>query len=825
MNQPDLALTSPSSTHLHQEELIGEILADYRLGWLSRHASLLGRKEVLTGKAKFGIFGDGKELPQLAMAKAFKAGDIRTGYYRDQTFMLATGMTTLDAFFAQLYAHPSLEHEPASGGRSMNGHFATRWLDSSGEFVDLTQGPQSTADISPTGGQMGRGLGIAFASKWYRQHTEQASQSPFSVNGNEISFVTIGNASTSEGHFWETINAAGVLQVPMMVSIWDDAYGISVPATYQTTKENIGSLLQGFRTGPDGKGFRFYTCPGWDYPRLCALYLKAADACREDHMPVLFHVTELTQPQGHSTSGSHERYKSPERLQWEKENDGLVRMRSWLLEQEWADEALLDQIEAEAAAEAKEAQTRAYQAFRQSITPWYDEVNQGLQALALALSQVSSLALSSLQPLINNLQTEREPLRRDLMQALRRSLWVAHQNNLHHHDNPGIRDASKNLLNLRSRMEGMHHVFYNRGLHSLSSSSINHLNPVPARFSESSPELNGFEVLNQCFDYWLANEPTFFALGEDVGKIGDVNQGFAGLQEKHGESRVTDTGIREMSIVGQGLGAAMRGLRPLVEIQYLDYLLFALQILSDDAATLQYRSAGGQKAPLIVRTRGHRLEGIWHSGSPMGMILHSLRGMLVLVPRNMVQAAGFYNTLMHCDEPALVVECLNGYRLKEKRPDNLHEFRVVPGHAEILREGSDLTLVTYGSCCRIAMEAADLLQNMGLSIEVVDAQSLLPFDVTGLCAQSLRKTSRLLILDEDVPGGASSYLLQQILEVQNGFSLLDWAPVTLTAQAHRPAYGSDGDYFSKPSVDDVVEAVWGLMSRAEPGYYPPLPTS
>ncbi|MFM9142825.1 MAG: thiamine pyrophosphate-dependent enzyme [Bacteroidota bacterium] len=823
MTLQDLALSSPSMTKITKEAMIQEVLADYRLGWLSRHASLLGRKEVLTGKAKFGIFGDGKELPQLAMAKAFKAGDIRSGYYRDQTFMLATGMTTLDAFFAQLYAHPSLEHEPASGGRSMNGHFATRWLDASGEFQDLTQGPQSTADISPTGGQMGRGLGIAFASKWYREHPELSQQSPFSHNGNEVSFVTIGNASTSEGHFWESINAAGVLQVPLLVSIWDDAYGISVPASYQTTKENIGALLQGFRTGPDGRGFRFYTCPGWDYPRLCALYLKAADACRADHMPALFHVTELTQPQGHSTSGSHERYKSAERLQWEKENDGLVRMRAWLLDQAIADEATLDQIEAEAATEAKAAQTRAYQTFRIGIAPWLEEVSQHLQALAQSLQAQSVPSLSAIQDIIQTLEREREPLRRDLMQALRRSLWMAHQHQWHAHSDAGIRDACKNLLALRSRMDGMHQVFYNRGLHSQSPAAVSNLTPIPPKYSDTAPELNGFELLNRCFDYWLANESTFLALGEDVGKIGDVNQGFAGLQEKYGESRVTDTGIREMSIVGQGLGAAMRGLRPLVEIQYLDYLLFALQIMSDDLATLQYRSAGGQKAPLIVRTRGHRLEGIWHSGSPMGMILHALRGMMVLVPRNMVQAAGFYNTLMQGDEPALVVECLNGYRLKERVPDNLHTFRVVPGQAEILREGSDLTLVTYGSCCRIAMEAADYLQKLGVSVEVVDAQSLLPFDVQGLCAQSLRKTSRLMILDEDVPGGASSYLLQQILEVQKGFSLLDWAPITLTAQAHRPAYGSDGDYFSKPSVDDVVEAVWSLMAQAEPGYYQPFP--
>jgi pyruvate/2-oxoglutarate/acetoin dehydrogenase E1 component/TPP-dependent pyruvate/acetoin dehydrogenase alpha subunit len=849
MEIPAKTASSPSQTALNKEELVAEVLRDYRTGWESRHASLLGRKEVLTGKAKFGIFGDGKELPQLAMAKAFRDGDIRSGYYRDQTFMLATGMMTLEGFFAQLYAHTSVEHEPASGGRSMNGHFATRWLDHQGQSVNLTDKPQSTADISPTGGQMGRGLGIAYASKLYRALPNLPSPSKFSRGGHEISYVTIGNASTSEGHFWEVINAGGVLQVPLFVSIWDDGYGISVPAAYQTTKENIGALLQGFRTGPDGNGYRLYTCPGWDYPRLCALYLKAADLCRQEHMPVLFHVTELTQPQGHSTSGSHERYKSPERLQWEKDHDGLTRMRTWILSQGFADADTLDRIETEAATRAKEALNKAYHAFRDDLNSWTSETLQSLEAWSTALqTQISTVstkdrsaetALGNTDTLTRNnlltqcaaaversiadLRAEREPLRRDIMQALRRSLWTAHRLGISTWASDSVQGAYRQSLGLRSRLEGLHSLLYNRGLHSQSSDAAVKVQAVGAQYAENTESINGFEILNRCFDYWLREDPRFVALGEDVGKIGDVNQGFAGLQEKYGDLRVSDTGIREMSIVGQGLGAAMRGLRPLVEIQYLDYLLYAIQILSDDVATLQYRTAGGQKAPLIVRTRGHRLEGIWHSGSPMGMILHALRGMHVLVPRNMVQAVGFYNTLMKSDEPALVIECLNGYRLKETLPSNLHDFCVIPGQAEILRQGEDLTLVTYGSCCRIAMEASDLLEGLGISIEVIDAQSLLPFDEEGLCAKSLRKTSRLLVLDEDVPGGASAYLLQQILERQGGFPLLDWAPQTLTAQAHRPAYGSDGDYFSKPSVDDVVEAVWSLMASAEPGYFAPLP--
>ncbi|MBM3935658.1 MAG: transketolase [Sphingomonadales bacterium] len=842
MEIPVETLHSPSQTTLNKDELVGEVLRDYQTGWESRHASLLGRKEVLTGKAKFGIFGDGKELPQLAMAKAFRAGDIRSGYYRDQTFMLATGMMTLEGFFAQLYAHSSLEHEPASGGRSMNGHFATRWLDQQGQTLNLTDKPQSTADVSPTGGQMGRGLGIAYASKLYRSLPDLHSSSAFSRGGNEISYVTIGNAATSEGHFWEVINAGGVLQVPLFVSIWDDGYGISVPAAYQTTKENIGALLQGFRTGPDGNGYRLYTCPGWDYPRLCALYLKASDLCRQDHMPVLFHVTELTQPQGHSTSGSHERYKSPERLQWEKDQDGLSRMRAWILTQGFAEESTLDRIETEAARRAKEAQNKAYLAFREDLNTWAADTLYSLEEWSTAIKTqiASSVGQGSESPgdpvtaaiqqtaiaideATTALRSEREPLRRDIMQALRRSIWTAHHQGITNWASELVQQSYRQTQGLRSRLESLHYLLYNRGLHSQSAEAAEQMRPVAPQYSTEAESLNGFEILNRCFEYWFREDPRFVALGEDVGKIGDVNQGFAGLQEKFGDLRVSDTGIREMSIVGQGLGAAMRGLRPLVEIQYLDYLLYAIQILSDDVATLQYRTASGQKAPLIVRTRGHRLEGIWHSGSPMGMILHAIRGMHVLVPRNMVQAVGFYNTLMKSDEPALVIECLNGYRLKETLPSNLLEIRVVPGQAEILRQGEDLTLVTYGSCCRIAMEAADLLAGLGISIEVIDAQSLLPFDKTELCVQSLRKTSRLLILDEDVPGGASAYILQQILERQGGFALLDWAPQTLTAQAHRPAYGSDGDYFSKPSVDDVVETVWSLMSSAEPGYFAPLP--
>jgi len=791
------------------EEFKKEVLSDYRTAWISRQASLIGRKEVLTGKAKFGIFGDGKEIPQLAMARAFAAGDIRSGYYRDQTFMLAKGLTSIRQFFAQLYAHPSLESEPASGGRLMNGHFSTRFLDDQGHWRALSEELHSTCDISPTAGQMGRALGIAYASKLYRNHPTLSNSTPFSRGGREISFATIGNASTSEGHFWETLNAAAVLQVPLFISIWDDEYGISVPARYQTAKENLSSLLSGFQTEPHRPGIKLYTLRGWDYPALCAAYQEAAQDMRQSHMPVVFHITELTQPQGHSTSGSHERYKSNERLEWERQHDGIVKMRAWMLEAGMATEAEIAVIEEEGLQYTKAEQRAAYQEFRREIDEMASETTGALSDLAQQTTQIAPEVGTHLQSIRQN----KEPLRRDLVSALRSGILAAR-------NHPS--DARHRVQALLKKFSEQHQTLFSSHLYSQSAQSTQNHRPIPAVYSDKSVTINGYEVLNMAFSDILKREPAFFAIGEDVGKIGDVNQGFAGLQEIYGENRVTDTGIREMSIVGQGVGAAMRGLRPLAEIQYLDYLLYALQILSDDLATLHYRTVGGQKAPLIVRTRGHRLEGIWHSGSPMGMILHSIRGILLLVPRNMVQAVGFYNMLLACDEPAVVIESLNGYRLKERVPENLLEFTLAPGIPEVLRAGTDLTLITYGSCCRMAIEAAERLLELGIDVEVIDVQSLIPFDTEHRLVASIRKTNRFIIVDEDVPGGASSYIYQQVMEVQQAYFYLDSPGRTLTAREHRPAYGSDGDYFSKPSVDDMVEAVYSMMSEADPNLFPPV---
>ena len=800
------AYNSVESQALSFEDFKKEVIADYKLAFESRQASLLGRKEVLTGKAKFGIFGDGKEVAQLAMAKAFQAGDIRSGYYRDQTFMFATGMSDIRKFFAQLYAHVSLEAEPASAGRLMNGHFASRFLDESGQWKDLTAEPHSTSDISPTAGQMGRALGIAYASKLYRDNPDLHSLTQFSKQGNEVSFVTIGNASTSEGHFWETVNAAGVLQVPLAINIWDDQYGISVPAKYQTTKENLSDILGGFASNENGNGYRMYTVKGWDYPTLCETYLTAIADMRETHMPAIIHVTEITQPQGHSTSGSHERYKSSERLQWEQEHDCLVKMREWMIGQGIADEATLDALEQEAAQFVKSEQKAAYDAFRADIEAEKTEALAVLDTLIAASAHGEKLG-----KLRTELASTKDAIRKDVMSTLRKALRVCR------FEPTPQREA---VAAYKKQLDALNQERYSSYLYSESNGSALQVTEIPAEFSEKSQSLNGYEILNKAFDHILATEARFFAIGEDVGKIGDVNQGFAGLQEKHGEIRVTDTGIREMTIVGQGFGAAMRGLRPLVEIQYLDYLLYALQIMSDDIATLQYRTKGGQKAPLIIRTRGHRLEGIWHSGSPIGMILNSIRGMHFLVPRNMVQAVGFYNTLLKADEPALVIECLNGYRLKERMPDNLHEFTVPLGKPEVLREGDDISLITYGSCCRIVLEAAEQLAEVGISVEVVDVQSLLPFDLNHDLVKSVKKTNRFLIVDEDVPGGASAFIYQHLMEKQGAYFWLDSPGRTLTAKAHRPAYGTDGDYFSKPSVEDVVEQVYAIMSEVEPGAYP-----
>lgn len=794
------------------EEMREEVLNDYRLAWESRHASLLGRKEVLTGKAKFGIFGDGKEVAQVAMAKAFEVGDIRSGYYRDQTFMFATGMSDVQKFFAQLYAHVDVVAEPSSAGRSMNGHFGSRFLNDDGTWKDLTAAPQSSSDISPTGGQMGRALGLAFASKLYRENPELTPEvaKGFSNNGNEVVFATIGNASTSEGHFWETVNAAGVLSVPLAISIWDDEYGISVPARYQTTKQNLSELLSGFNVDESGQGFLLYRCEGWNYPALCEMYLRGIAEVRERHLPAIFHIVEMTQPQGHSTSGSHERYKSKDRLEWEQANDCLQGMRRFLLSEGLADEDTLNAIEAEAKKMAETARKAAWTAFRNEIDAERTAAIEAMEELMSTLGQHA--AAEKVKSLIDGLRSAIDPGRKEVLETVRRALLASREA----HTTPAFSD-------LKAWLDGevkLNAERYSNELYATGEGSLLGVKAVAAKYPNEPTMVNGYELLNKFFDHTLTHNPRFFALGEDVGKIGDVNQGFMGMQDKHGEHRVTDTGIREMTIVGQGYGAAMRGLRPLVEIQYLDYLLYALQLMSDDIATLRWRTKAGQQAPLIIRTRGHRLEGIWHSGSPMGMIINAVRGMHVLVPRNTTQAVGFYNALLQSNEPGLVIECLNGYRLKEALPENLNEFTLRPGEPEVIRQGTDVTLVTYGSSCRLAVEAGKILAELGVEIEVVDVQSLLPFDVNHSIVESLKKTNRILFFDEDVPGGATAFMYQQVIEEQGGFRWLDQPAKTLTAKAHRPAYGSDGDYFSKPSIDDIVETIYGMVAEDDPANFP-----
>lgn len=781
------------------------VLADYRLACESREASLLGRKEVFMGKAKFGIFGDGKEVAQLAMAKVFKPGDIRSGYYRDQTFMLAIGEMNLHHYFAQLYAHTDVEADPATAGRLMNGHFATRMLNEAGELKAISKLKNSSADISPTASQMPRLVGLAYASKLFRNNPELNSYTDLSTNGNEIAFGTIGNASTSEGMFFEAINAAGVLQVPMLISVWDDDYGISVPKEYQTTKGSISKILAGFQRDNKDKGFEILTVKGWDYQALCKMYEKAEKICREEHVPVLVHVVEMTQPQGHSTSGSHERYKSKERLAWENEFDCLRQMRKWIVAQGIVSEGELDELEKEAKATAKKIKDESWKAFNKTIQQEQKELVSLLERCEGEHSEVRAI-VETLNKTIN-------PVHYDSIKAAKAALRALAGKN------SAIKDSVKEWV---QKVSNANYGRFNSHLFSQSTESAFQVQGVAAQYSDNSLLVDGREVLRACFTEALNRDPRILAFGEDVGKIGDVNQGFAGLQEKFGELRVTDTGIRECTIVGQGIGLALRGLRPIAEIQYLDYLLYAIQILSDDLANLQYRTKGGQKAPLIVRTRGHRLEGVWHAGSPMGMILNSLRGMLVLVPRNMVQAAGFYNTLFKSDDPALVIECLNGYRLKEKLPDNVGEFCVPIGEPEILQEGNDVTIVTYGSMCRVVMEAVEELDKKGISCEVIDVQSLLPFDIRHTIVASLKKTNRIVFADEDVPGGATAFMMQQVLEVQKGYQYLDSAPLTITAKEHRPAYGSDGDYFSKPNPEEIFESVYEMMSEVNSGKYNPL---
>ncbi|MEJ8803995.1 alpha-ketoacid dehydrogenase subunit alpha/beta [Pontibacter sp. H249] len=786
-----------------------EILNDYRIAWESRQASLAGRKEVFMGKAKFGIFGDGKEVAQLAMAKFFQNGDFRSGYYRDQTFMFAIGELTLQQYFAQLYAHTDVEAEPSTAGRAMNGHFGTRLLDDEGKWKNLTDSKNSSSDISPTASQMPRLVGLAYASKLYRQNPELQSLNQFSVNGNEVAFGTIGNASTSEGMFFEAINAGGVLQVPMLVSVWDDGYGISVPAEYQTTKGSISEILAGFQRNAEGEqGYEVFKVKGWDYAALCETYEAAVRVCREQHVPVLVHVEELTQPQGHSTSGSHERYKSKERLEWEAAYDCLKKMREWILSTEIATTEQLDSIENEAKEAVRNARSSAWNAFASDIKADHEEALRLLVNLAAASEHITEVAT-----ITEELRKVGTPIRSDAVRAARRALrYVRDERN----------QAKRELVEWLEQTLGENSDRFNSYLFSQSDESALLVEEVKPEFDDNSPVVDGREVLQACFDAILARDPRVFAIGEDVGFIGDVNQAFAGLQEKYGELRVTDTGIRECTIIGQGIGAALRGLRPITEIQYLDYLLYAIQILSDDVACLQYRTKGGQKAPLIVRTRGHRLEGIWHSGSPIGMILHSIRGMHVLVPRDMTQAAGFYNTMLKSDEPALIIECLNGYRLKERIPNNIAEFTVPLGKPEILRQGEDITIVTYGSMCRIVMEAAKQLEEFGISAEVIDVQTLLPFDIEHMIADSVRKTNRVLFADEDVPGGATAYMMQQVVDEQGAWRWLDSKPQCLSAQAHRPPYSSDGDYFSKPNAEDVFETVYEILNEADPQAFPKI---
>ena len=786
-----------------------EILSDYRLAVVSREASLIGRKEVFMGKAKFGIFGDGKEVAQIAMAKIFRNGDFRAGYYRDQTFMFAIGELTAQQYFAQLYAHTDVEADPASAGRLMNGHYATRLLDKNGLIRNLADAKNSSADISPTAGQMPRLLGLAYASKLFRNNTTLQSFSHLSHNGDEIAFGTIGNASTSEGMFFEAINAAGVLQVPMLTSVWDDGYGISVPQEYHTTKSSISKALAGLQRTPEEKGFEIFVVKGWDYPALMETYQKAEHICREEHVPVLVHVDEVTQPQGHSTSGSHERYKSKERLAWEAEFDCNKKMREWIINEVMVLPEEVESIEKEAKLSAKDARDRAWKAFMQDM-----KKDQVFITDVIVQAEWESPEKTELEEIRMELTKTIHPTRLDTMRAAKKALRT-----LRHHADVPSRAA---LIEWVKQAEEANYDRYSSHLYSQSEESALKVKRVDALYSEDSSIVDGREILQRCFDAALERDPRVLAFGEDVGRIGDVNQGFAGLQQKHGELRVTDTGIRECTIIGQGIGLAIRGLRPIAEIQYLDYFIYALQTLSDDLATLHYRTKGGQKAPVIIRTRGHRLEGVWHAGSPIGMILHSLRGIYVLVPRNMTQAAGFYNTMLQSDDPALIIECLNGYRLKERLPDNIGEFTVPLGVPDILRRGSDFTIVTYGSMCRIVMEAAEALADAGVSCEVIDAQSLLPFDRYHSIVESVKKTNRVAFADEDVPGGATSFMMHQVLEIQDGYRYLDSKPITITGKEHRPAYASDGDYFSKPNTEEIFEKIYAVMHEADPKKYPSL---
>lgn len=801
VNQPahkmlDISINKPGQ-HKKPFPLDKEtILNDFKISCISREVSLLARKEVLTGKAKFGITGDGKEIPQVALAHFFKKGDVRSGYYRDMTLMFALGISSPEDFFAQLYSDP--ENDPFSGGRQMNGHFATPLIDGDGNWISQLDQHNVSSDVSCTGGQMARAVGLAMASKKYRELESLQDNKLFSDQGNEICICTIGDASTSEGVFWEAMNAAGVMQIPLATFVWSDGYGISVPTEYQTVKANIYKALQGMQANETENGLDLYEINGWDYPGMVRLFDEALEKMRRTHRPALFHVIELTQPQGHSTSGSHERYKSKERLQWEKDYDCLTSMENWMLESEIATRKELDAIRQEAVKYAKEARNRAWKAYT-------NPTNLRKRELMQILKEIPGF-----EEVKNEIQNIVNPTQAELLQQAKRLYYEALGQ-----DNPSL-GALKHWMD---KVKDAAQKWYHAHLYSESKYSALKVPVIPPVLNDDAPLKNGYEILNIFFDKVLQRDSRFMAFGEDVGHIGDVNQGFAGLQAKYGEERVFDTGIREWTIMGQAIGLAMRGLRPLAEIQYLDYLIYGLEPLVDDLATLRYRSNNLQQAPAIIRTRGHRLEGIWHSGSPMGMILNSVKGIYVLVPRNMTQAAGFYNTMLQSDDPAIVVECLNGYRLKERMPENIGTFTVPLGVPEVLKEGKDITLVTYGSCVRIAKEGIKLLEKQGISVELIDVQSLIPFDLEHAIVKSIQKTNRIVFMDEDVPGGATAYMLQKVMEEQGAYIYLDSAPVTLTAKEHRPPYGSAGDYFSKPNPEDVFETIYDIMYEAEPGRF------
>ena len=797
----------PTVINLKKEE----ILADFHLANLSRNLSIIGRREVLSGKAKFGIFGDGKEIIQIAMAKQFRDGDWRSGYYRDQTWMMAMGLYDSIQFFHQLYGNTDREINPGSGGRVFNNHFSTPNINKDGTWRDLTKQKNSSSDISPTAGQMPRLLGLAYASKLFRQNKELHTFTSLSLKGNEVAFGSIGDASTSEGHFWETINAAGVLQVPMAISVYDDGYGISVPKKYQTTKGNISDILKGFEEEPGRPGYKILKGKGWDYAGLIKLYEEGIEICRRDHVPVLFHIEEVTQPLGHSTSGSHERYKSEERLHWEEELDPIRKMREWIIDQKIATVEELDSLAAEAEEEAKQARKKGWEMFQNPIKIERDALVKIIgDRKCRCAEEVKEV---SVDEITRDLTEVASPIRKDNFMAARKIL----------------RNVCETCIKSDNLKEELHgwlkrnyedaSFSYNSFLYNETSTSVMNVKPVPPVYSENSPEVPGRQILRDNYDKLFTKYPLLVTFGEDTGKIGGVNQSLEGLQKKFGELRITDTGIREATILGQGIGLALRGMRPIAEIQYLDYLMYALQLLSDDLATTHYRTAGRMVAPLIISTRGHRLEGIWHSGSPMSMLINSVRGVYICAPRDMTRAAGFYNTLLEGNDPAVVIEPLNGYRLKERMPDNLGEYRIPLGVPEIMSTGSDLTIVTYGSTVKIAAEAVKQLSIHGISVELIDVQTLVPFDKNSVILDSLKKTSRILFLDEDVPGGTTAYMMQEVLEKQGGWHYLDSAPKTLTGKEHRPAYTTDGDYFSKPSAEDIFDAVYVMMKEAVPAKY------